>query len=117
MALLTAAITIKSPVAVWALMAVPFFESIMFPTIFSLAIRNLDEDRELGSSLLVMAVAGGALFPLIMGWLSDSSTIQYAYIVPLLCFVVVLLFGLYGYKIKEDNAAVQMADRPRPANM
>jgi FHS family L-fucose permease-like MFS transporter len=117
MALLTAAITIKSPVAVWALMAVPFFESIMFPTIFSLAIRNLDEDRELGSSLLVMAVAGGALFPLIMGWLSDSSTIQYAYVVPLLCFVVVLLFGLYGYKIKEDNAAVQRADRPRPANV
>ena len=48
-------------------MAIPFFESIMFPTIFALAIKNLDEDRELGSSLLVMAIAGGALFPLLMG--------------------------------------------------
>jgi FHS family L-fucose permease-like MFS transporter len=115
MLLLVASITIKSPLAVWALMAVPFFESIMFPTIFSLSIRNLEEDRELGSSLLVMAVAGGALFPLIMGWLSDMSTIQYAYAVPLACFVVVCFFGLYGYKVPEDNAPVSMSEGARPA--
>lgn len=104
--LLVAAMSLQSEYAVWALMAVPFFESIMFPTIFSLAIKNLDEDRELGSSLLVMAVAGGALFPLLMGLISDrTGSIQLAYIVPLLCFLIVLYFGWKGYKIKDNPAA------------
>lgn len=97
--LLLAAIRLQSEAAVWALIAIPFFESIMFPTIFSLAIKNLDDDRELGSSLLVMAVAGGALFPLLMGLISDyTGSIQLAYVVPLLCFAVTLYFGWRGYK-------------------
>jgi len=100
--LLIAAITIKSEVAVWALMAIPFFESIMFPTIFALSIKNLDEHRELGSSLLVMAVAGGAVFPPLMGLISDQTgSIQLAYIVPLLCFFVTLYFGWQGYKVRR----------------
>lgn len=102
MALLAAAMTLKSEAAVWALMAIPFFESIMFPTIFALAIKNLEEDRELGSSLLVMAVAGGALFPLVMGLISDKTgSIQTAYIVPLLCFLVTLYFGWRGHRLQE----------------
>jgi FHS family L-fucose permease-like MFS transporter len=105
--LLVAAITLQSELAVWALMAIPFFESIMFPTIFSLAITNLDQDRELGSSLLVMAVAGGALFPVLMGLISDATgSIQLAYIVPLLCFLVTLYFGWQGYKVKSPAASV-----------
>lgn len=89
---------IKSELAMWAILAVPFFESIMFPTIFSLAICDTKEDTQLGSSLVVMSVAGGALFPVLMGLISDRSNIQIAYVVPLLCFMVITWFGIWGHK-------------------
>jgi len=98
MMLLAVATLVKSELAMWALLAVPFFESIMFPTIFSLAIEDIKEDTEIGSSLIVMAVAGGALFPVLMGLISDYSNIQISYIIPLLCFIVIAWFGMRGYK-------------------
>lgn len=101
--LLLVAMTMKSEVAVWAIFAVPFFESIMFATIFSLGINRLEEDTELGSSLLVMAIAGGALFPVAMGYISDQSNIKVAYIVPLLCFLVVAYYGWKGYKPETNE--------------
>lgn len=100
--LLAVAITAKSDLAVWAVFAVPFFESIMFPTIFALGINRLTDDRELGASLLVMAIAGGAFFPLLMGWISDQSNIQVAYSVPMLCFLVVAWYGWRGHKVSVD---------------
>ena len=96
--LLTIATFVNSEWAMWAVFAVPFFESLMFPTIFSLAIKDLKQDTEIGSSLVVMAVSGGALFPLFMGLISDQSNIQLAYIVPLLCFFVIAWYGMRGYK-------------------
>ncbi len=96
--LLVIAVFAKSEIAIWALLAVPFFESIMFPTIFSLAIEDIKEDTELGSSLVVMAVAGGAFFPVLMGLISDQSNIQISYLIPLLCFFVIAWFGISGYK-------------------
>ncbi|WP_234733134.1 L-fucose:H+ symporter permease [Tellurirhabdus bombi] len=104
--LLFIAMTVDSEIAVWAIFAVPFFESIMFATIFSLGIDKLGEDTELGSSLLVMAIAGGALFPVLMGYISDQSNIKIAYIVPLLCFFVVAYFGWKGYQPEvQTNSA------------
>jgi FHS family L-fucose permease-like MFS transporter len=97
--LLGMAMVFKSNLAVTAIILVPFFESIMFPTIFSLAIRDLKEDTELGSSLVVMSIVGGAFAPLLMGWISDQSNIQVAYVVPLLCLLVVAWYGARGYKI------------------
>lgn len=79
--------------AVVALLGVELFMSIMFPTIFSLSIEGLGRDTKLGSSLLVMSIVGGAVVPPIMGAVSDASNIQLAYLAPLLCFVVVLLFA------------------------
>ncbi|TAE24620.1 MAG: L-fucose:H+ symporter permease [Cytophagales bacterium] len=102
MGLLAVAILVQSGLAVWAVFAVPFFQSIMFPTIFALGIDKLDDDRELGSSLLVMAIAGGAFMPLLMGWISDQINIQVAYIVPLLCFAVVAWFGWRGYRVMSE---------------
>jgi len=96
--LLLIAVFAKSEIAIWALLAVPFFESIMFPTIFSLAIEDIKEDTELGSSLVVMAIAGGAFFPVLMGLISDQSNIQISYLIPLLCFFVIAWFGISGYK-------------------
>jgi FHS family L-fucose permease-like MFS transporter len=90
--------------AVYALLAVPFFMSIMFPTIFALGIKGLGEESKIASSFLVMSIVGGAVFPVFMGMISDASgSIQLAYIVPLICFLVTLYFGWRGYKIKNSG--------------
>ncbi|WP_400191762.1 L-fucose:H+ symporter permease [Hymenobacter sp. B81] len=88
------AVTLPGRPAVLALVGVEFFMSIMFPTIFSLSIRGLGANTKTGSSLLIMAIVGGAVFPVLMGQVSDASSIQLAYLVPGLCFVMVLLFAL-----------------------
>ncbi len=92
------AITMTGTVAVWAVVAIGFFHSIMFPTIFALSIKNLGPLTKLGSSFLVMAIIGGAIFPIIMGYISDVSNIQKAFIVPLICYAYVLYFAVSGYK-------------------
>ena len=104
MILLAVALLSSGKIAVYAVMAVPFFMSIMFPTIFALGIKGLGEESKIASSFLVMSIVGGALFPLIMGYISDKTgSMQNAYIVPLLCFIVILYFGLKGHRIKETN--------------
>jgi len=85
-------------VAVWAVVLIGFFHSIMFPTIFALGIDGLGDLTKVGSPLLVMAIIGGAVFPSAMGRISDATNIQIAFIVPLLCHVVVFYFALHGYK-------------------
>ncbi|KAB7727279.1 L-fucose:H+ symporter permease [Rudanella paleaurantiibacter] len=92
--LLVLAVFVGGIASVYALIGVGFFMSIMFPTIFALSIAGLGEQTKLGSSLLIMAIAGGALFPLIMGQVSDLTNIRLAYLVPAACFLVVLYFGL-----------------------
>lgn len=92
--LLFAAINVSGELAIYCLIGVEFFMSIMFPTIFALSIFGLGTQTKIGSSLVIMAIAGGAFFPVIMGWVSDQSTIQQAYVVPLLCFFVILFFSL-----------------------
>jgi FHS family L-fucose permease-like MFS transporter len=93
--LLIVAIVASGSIAVYSMMAVPFFMSIMFPTIFALGIDGLGEESKIASSFIVMSIVGGALFPLLMGQLSDANNgnIQLAYVVPLLCFAVVGWFG------------------------
>jgi FHS family L-fucose permease-like MFS transporter len=85
---------------VLALGGLGFFMSIMFPTIFSLGIIDLKENTKPASSLIVMAIIGGAIFPVIMGYIIDKSNdnIQVGYWVPLVCFIVVLYYGLVGHK-------------------
>lgn len=93
--LLFVAITLKNSVAVYTLMAVPFFMSIMFPTIFAMGISGLGEETKSASSLIVMAIIGGAIFPVLMGKVSDANNgnIQVAYIVPIICFAVIAVFA------------------------
>jgi len=98
--LLAVAIMAKGYVAIYALMAVPFFMSIMFPTIFALGIKDLGEETKIASSFLVMSIIGGAVAPLIMGLISDKTgSMQIAYIVPLFCFIPILYYGVKGHKI------------------
>ncbi|HZU08845.1 MAG TPA: L-fucose:H+ symporter permease [Pseudacidobacterium sp.] len=77
-----------------------FFHSIMFPTIFALSIRHLGPYTKRGSSLEVMAILGGAVFPALMGKISDLSNIQSAFFVPFACYLVVLYFAVSGYKVR-----------------
>jgi FHS family L-fucose permease-like MFS transporter len=95
MVLLALALITKGNIAVYCVLAVPFFMSIMFPTIFALGIDGLGARAKMASPLLVMAIVGGAIFPLLMGQVSDLSggNIQLAYIVPLLCFAIVAWFA------------------------
>lgn len=106
--LVAAAILAQGKVAVFALLAVPFFMSIMFPTIFALGIKGLGEEGKIASSFLVMSIVGGAVIPLFMGMVSDrTGSIQLAYIVPLLCFFIILYFGWKGYQIKGSQLEVK----------
>ena len=95
-------------ISVWAVVLIGFFHSIMFPTIFALSIRGLGPLTKRGSSLLVMAILGGAFFPAIMGRISDASSIQTAFVVPLLCYVFILYFGVSGYKPSSVPAPVPL---------
>lgn len=89
---------------VYCVIGIAFFMSIMFPTIFSLGIHNLGGDTEYGSSLIVMSIVGGAILPPVFGYITDKTdNIQLGYIVPLVCFAVVMLFGLTGYKTSREE--------------
>jgi FHS family L-fucose permease-like MFS transporter len=83
---------------VWAVVLIGFFHSIMFPTIFALSLKNLGPFTKFGSSLLVMSIIGGAVCPAIMGIISDVTNIQRAFVVPLICYVYVLYFAMWGYQ-------------------
>jgi FHS family L-fucose permease-like MFS transporter len=86
----------------WALVLLGFFHSIMFPTIFALSLKHLGPHTKLGSSLLVMSIIGGAVFPAIMGYISDVSNIRYAFLVPFLCHLYVLYFATRGFRPALD---------------
>jgi len=88
-------------ITVYAVIGICFFMSIMFPTIFSLGIQDLKGDTEFGSSLIIMSIVGGAIIPRFFAYAGDiTNNIQTGYIVPLISFVVILLFGYKGYKVK-----------------
>ncbi len=103
--LLFVAILTNGMFPIYALIGVEFFMSIMFPTIFALSIRGLGSKTKIGSSLVIMAIVGGAVFPVIMGRISDLTTIQTAYIVPALCFLVVFYFALRNSTVKNVKLA------------
>jgi FHS family L-fucose permease-like MFS transporter len=84
-----------------ALIALNFFFSIMFPTIYSLGLKDLGRHKQLASSFIVMGVVGAALFPrFVMGPVADIS-VAHAYYLPIICYVVVFLFGIKFYKVAK----------------
>ena len=91
----------KQQNSIIALCLIYFFMSIMFPVNFALGLRNLGNHTKRASSFLVMAIVGGAIFPALMGYIADISTMQIGFVIPLICFIVVFLFGITGYKIKK----------------
>jgi len=104
--LLVVAVSTSGMVAVYALAGVEFFMSIMFPTIFALGIRGLGNKTQEGSSLIIMSIVGGAIFPVIMGHVSDLSNIQTSYLVPAVCFIVIFLFAIKNSKVRDIELAL-----------
>ncbi len=84
-------------IAVYAVLGVNFFMSIMFPTIFALGVKDLGANTKLGSSFIIMAIVGGAILPPVMGYMADEIGIQQSFILPTICFLVVLIYGWKGY--------------------
>jgi len=82
--------------AVWSVVAIGLFNSIMFPTIFTLGIERLGPLTGKASSLLIMAIVGGAVIPLVQGMLADAFGIQHAFVLPLLCYAYIAFYGLNG---------------------
>ena len=102
------AITAHGLTAVYAVTGICFFMSIMFPTIFSLGIKQLGADTEYGSSLIIMSIVGGAILPRLFGYISDATgNIQYGFVVPLVCFIVVFLFGWKGYAVADKSRSIK----------
>ncbi|MEO6948882.1 MAG: sugar MFS transporter [Ginsengibacter sp.] len=87
-----------------ALYGVFFFMSIMFPTIFALAIKSLGSQTKKGASFLVMAVAGGAIFPPLMGAVADAYGMSLGFLVPIPLFAFILYYAVKGYKIEAENS-------------
>jgi MFS transporter, FHS family, L-fucose permease len=97
------AVVSSGVIPVWAVVLIGFFHSIMFPTIFALSIKDLGALTKRGSSLLVMAIVGGALLPMAMGKISDLASIQRAFLVPVVCYGVILYFAVAGYRVVRSR--------------
>ncbi len=82
-----------------ALIMINFFFSIMFPTIFSLGLKDLGKHTQQASSFIVMGVVGGAIFPPIMGYVADHYDTATAYYLPIICYLVIFLFGYRLYRV------------------
>jgi FHS family L-fucose permease-like MFS transporter len=93
-ALLVLAMTSHGQVAMWAILAVGLCNSIMFPTIFSMALNKLGPATGQGSGVLCMAIVGGALVPFAQGLVADRGGVQLSFLVPALCYGFILYFGL-----------------------
>ncbi|MBK6512259.1 MAG: hypothetical protein IPG06_24330 [Haliea sp.] len=93
--------------AVVALGATSFFMSIMFPTIYALGLEHLGDKAEMGSSLIIMTIISGAMIPPMMGYLSDVQSVQWAYVVPLVCYFMVWLSTRMGGLEHSGQQAVE----------
>jgi MFS transporter, FHS family, L-fucose permease len=85
------------------ILAVGLFNSIMFPTIFTLAVAELGPLTGRGSGLLVQAIVGGAVFPMLMGYLADHYGIHHSLLMPLLCYFFIAYYGWRGYEIQPGE--------------
>ncbi len=95
-ALLALTMLTQGQVALYSVVAIGLFNSIMFPTIFALSIERLGTLTTKASSLLIMAIVGGALIPVLQGKLADHIGLQPSFILPLLCYGYIIFYGLWG---------------------
>ena len=107
--LVTASMMMSGPAAMWAMLSVGFFNSIMFPTVFSLGVAELGPLTGNGSGLLNMAIVGGAVLPVIQGTIADRVGLQHAFWLPVACYLFILYFALSGSRPNSERYALPRA--------
>ncbi len=103
--LVTFSMLLGGHTAMWSILAVGLFNSIMFPTIFSLGIAELGPLTGNGSGLLNMAIVGGAILPVIQGVIADQVGLHHAFVLPVICYLYILYYGLSGSKPNSQRYA------------
>jgi FHS family L-fucose permease-like MFS transporter len=106
-ALLVITMATSGTAAIYSIVAIGLFNSIMFPTIFSLGIERMGPLTGKASSLLIMAIVGGAVMPYVQGFLADSIGVQHAFFLPLLCYAYIVFYGLSGSRIRTAPVDAQ----------
>ena len=106
--LVTIAIIFSGYIAMWAILLVGLCNSIMFPTIFSLAINGLGKHTSQGAGILCLSIVGGAIIPLLQGMLADSLTVQLAFILPVFCYLYIAFYGIKGSKIENNQLITEI---------
>lgn len=104
--LVVASILTHGHTAMWAILSVGLFNSVMFPSIFTVGLSGLGPLTSKGSSLMVAAIVGGALIPLAEGHLADAIGVQHAFVIPVVCYVYIALFGYLGGRKAEREVGV-----------
>jgi FHS family L-fucose permease-like MFS transporter len=100
--LVLAAMVLPAGIGMWCLLSIGFFNSIMFPNIFSLGVNDLDpSEMPLASGIINTLICGGAIVPLLMGWATDAATARIALLVSVICYVYITFFALRGYAIRR----------------
>jgi len=92
-------------VAMWSIILVGFFNSIMFPSIFTLGVAELGPLTGDGSGIMIMAIVGGAIVPVAQGWIADRIGIHHAFFLPVICYLYILFFALSGSKPNSERYA------------
>ena len=101
--LITASMLLGGHTAMWTILAVGLFNSIMFPTIFSLGVAELGPLTGNGSGLLNMAIVGGAILPVVQGVIADHVGLHHAFVLPVICYLYILFYGLSGSKPNSER--------------
>jgi FHS family L-fucose permease-like MFS transporter len=104
--LVTTSILTHGHTAMWAVLAVGLFNSVMFPSIFTVGLSGLGPLTSKGSSLMVAAIVGGALIPLAEGHLADAVGVQHAFVIPAVCYIYIALFGYLGGRRAEREVGL-----------
>jgi FHS family L-fucose permease-like MFS transporter len=101
-AFILVAILTSGSIAMWAILLVGLFNSIMFPTIFSLALTGVGKCTSQGSGLLCLAIVGGAILPLIQGVLADFLSVQLSFFFPIICYCFIAYYAFFGSKLRTN---------------
>lgn len=101
--LLVLSVSTTGAIAVWSMIAVGLFNSVMFAIIFSLSIQGLGKYSIKASGVLCTAISGGAIISFSQGYIKDHSTWAISFMIPVLCYLYIVFFGINGYKTKEEN--------------
>ncbi|HEX2969992.1 MAG TPA: MFS transporter [Bacteroidales bacterium] len=99
--LVFSAIVLGANVGIWALLSIGFFNSIMFPNIFALGVKDLNKfEMPMASGIINTLIVGGSVIPLLMGWFTDTIDVRAALVIPVISYVYIVFFALKGSKIR-----------------